>query len=100
METIEHGYSCEFCEPQYDPHTTAPDGKQVMQHRLALAARAREQFDVHWDVPYGTTAKECVDIYPAEGNSAISDTAQSGGPIAVTFSAPMSHRTIQLSGSR
>ncbi|WP_170971915.1 hypothetical protein [Rhodobacter sp. SY28-1] len=35
-------------------------------------------------------------IYPAEGNSAISDTAQSGGPIAVTFSAPMSHRTIQL----
>jgi hypothetical protein len=35
-------------------------------------------------------------MYPEEGNAAITISAQSGGPIAVTFSAPISHRTIQL----
>ncbi len=35
-------------------------------------------------------------VYAVEGNAALMSTAQSGGPIAVTFSAPMSHRTIQL----
>jgi hypothetical protein len=36
-------------------------------------------------------------MYPEEGNAAITHSAQSrGGPIAVTFSAPISHRTIQL----
>jgi hypothetical protein len=36
--------------------------------------------------------------YAAEGNAALAATARSGGPIAVTFSAPMSHRTIQIKG--
>jgi arylformamidase len=62
-------YTREFCEPQYDPHTTAPDGKEVMQRRLSLAAKAREKFDAHYDIPYGTTAKERVDIYRARGVS-------------------------------
>lgn len=35
-------------------------------------------------------------IYPAIGNTAITAAVEAGGPIAVTFSAPMSHRTIQL----
>jgi hypothetical protein len=35
-------------------------------------------------------------MYPTEGNAAITTAVQSGGPIAVTFSAPLSHRTIQL----
>ncbi len=39
-------------------------------------------------------------MYPTDGNAAITTAAQTGGPIAVTFSAPLSHRTIQLkSGS-
>jgi hypothetical protein len=37
-------------------------------------------------------------IYPDEGNAAVVATARSGGPIAVTFSAPLSHRTIQIKG--
>lgn len=37
-------------------------------------------------------------IYPDEGNDAITKAAQSGGPIAVTFSAPLSHRTLQIKG--
>lgn len=37
-------------------------------------------------------------IYAEEGNSAITATAQSGGPIAATFSAPLSHRTVQIKG--
>jgi len=35
-------------------------------------------------------------MYPTEGNAAITASAQSAGAIAVTFSAPLSHRTIQL----
>jgi hypothetical protein len=35
-------------------------------------------------------------IFTEDGNASILLTARSGGPIAVTFSAPMSHRTIQL----
>lgn len=35
-------------------------------------------------------------MYPTEGNAAITASAQSGSPIAATFSAPLSHRTIQL----
>lgn len=35
-------------------------------------------------------------MYPTEGNDAIIAAAQKGGPIAATFSAPISHRTIQL----
>ena len=35
-------------------------------------------------------------LYTEDGNVAIKASALSGGPIAVTFSAPMSHRTIQL----
>lgn len=35
-------------------------------------------------------------MYPTEGNDAITASAQSAGAIAVTFSAPLSHRTIQL----
>ena len=37
-------------------------------------------------------------IYAEQGNAAIAATAQSGGPIAVTFSAPLSHRTVQIKG--
>jgi Transition state regulatory protein AbrB len=35
-------------------------------------------------------------LYPAEGNAAVEAFVQSGGPIAVTFSSPVSHRTIQI----
>ncbi len=37
-------------------------------------------------------------VYAEEGNTAITSSARSGGPIAVTFSAPLSHRTVQIKG--
>jgi hypothetical protein len=37
-------------------------------------------------------------IYPQEGNAALTAAAASGGPVAVTFSAPLSHRTVQIKG--
>jgi hypothetical protein len=37
-------------------------------------------------------------IFPHEGNDAITAAVQTGGPIAVTFSAPLSHRTLQIKG--
>lgn len=38
-------------------------------------------------------------IYPEEGNAALTEAASRGGLIAVAFSAPLSHRTIQLKGA-
>ena len=38
-------------------------------------------------------------ICPEEGNDMVLATARAGGPIAVTLSAPMSHRTLQIKGS-
>lgn len=37
-------------------------------------------------------------IYAEEGNAALSATAAAGRAIAVTFSAPLSHRTLQIKG--
>lgn len=37
-------------------------------------------------------------IFANEGNEAIATAAQAGGKIAMTFSAPMSHRTLQIKG--
>jgi hypothetical protein len=37
-------------------------------------------------------------IYAEEGNEAVTASAKSGQPIAATFSAPLSHRTLQLKG--
>lgn len=69
MNSTQPEYSRNFCEAQYDPSTTAPDGEQVTQHRIALAAEARAKFEAHFDIAYGPTEKERVDIYLAEGES-------------------------------
>lgn len=37
-------------------------------------------------------------IYSEEGNAVVTEAARSGGPIAATFSAPLSHRTLQIKG--
>lgn len=37
-------------------------------------------------------------VYAEVGNAAITASAVAGGPIAVTFSAPLSHRTVQIKG--
>jgi hypothetical protein len=51
----------------------------------ALAARVLPDFTIRL-------------IFVDEGNDAIAASAQTGGPIAATFSAPMSHRTLQIKG--
>lgn len=37
-------------------------------------------------------------VYAEEGNAALAVNVRSGGPIAATFSAPLSHRTVQIKG--
>jgi hypothetical protein len=37
-------------------------------------------------------------VYAEVGNAAITASVAAGGPIAVTFSAPLSHRTVQIKG--
>lgn len=60
-----------------------PDGRA--RPGRALAARVRSDGTIRL-------------IYPREGNAAITACAHSGQPIAVTFSAPLSHRTVQIKG--
>lgn len=62
-------FTREFCEAQYDPFLTAPDAREVNEHRLRLSAAARETLAGHRDVRYGAREKELLDIYPPPGES-------------------------------
>lgn len=59
-------YTPAFCEPQYNQRLNARDRPASMARRAELADRARRL--LHWvqDVPYGVSALERLDIYPAE----------------------------------
>jgi arylformamidase len=62
-------YSRDFCEPQYVTSLIAPDLDAVMHRRSELAAEARAKFSARFDIAYGATEKEGVDVYFAEGES-------------------------------
>lgn len=69
MQPPARPYSRSYCEPQYDPFATAPDADEVNARRLALADKARARLDAHFDLAYGGTQKERLDVYPAIGKS-------------------------------
>jgi arylformamidase len=69
MDTLPKTYSRGFCDVQYDPFITAPDAAEINERRLALAADARAAFKAYDDIPYGSSGKEQLDIYPARGKS-------------------------------
>lgn len=58
-----------------------PDGRARTGRALAVRVVGRDHLRI---------------LYPNAGNAAVTATAVSGGPIAITFSAPMSHRTLQV----
>lgn len=61
--------SQEEIDQQYDPIRRVSDPKafdKVIEQRVVLAAAARREIPGRFDVPYGPTKIEALDIYPAE----------------------------------
>lgn len=54
-------------DEQYDVETIHPDFDAVVERILALSEAARGYGAARFDVPFGPTRDEHVDIYPAEG---------------------------------
>lgn len=61
-------YSRAFCEPQYNQSLNVPDRPASLARRQELSERARRTLRSTLDVPYGSTGKERLDIYPAAGD--------------------------------
>jgi arylformamidase len=55
-------------DEQYDVESIHADFDGVVQRILGLSETARQHSGARLDVPFGPTADEHVDIYPAEGN--------------------------------
>lgn len=68
-----HLSSQEEIDLQYDPVRRVNDPQafdKVIAGRVVLAAAARREIPGRFDVPYGPTTIEALDIYPAEGDKA------------------------------
>lgn len=63
-------YTRAFCEPQYNQRGNVPDRPASMARREALSERVRSRLRCTRDVPYGESALERLDIYPAAGAGA------------------------------
>jgi arylformamidase len=60
-------FSRAFCEPQYNQRLNVPDRPASLARREELSERARRSLRSTLDVPYGDSAQERLDIYPAAG---------------------------------
>ncbi len=60
-------YSRAFCEPQYNQRLNVPDRPASLARRQELSERVRRELRSALDVPYGDSAQERLDIYPAAG---------------------------------
>ena len=58
-------YTREFCESQYNQRLSVPDRPASMALRAELCERVRRALRSTLDVPYGASALERLDIYPA-----------------------------------
>ncbi|MCE2948422.1 MAG: alpha/beta hydrolase [bacterium] len=58
-------YSRAFCEPQYNQRLNVPDRPASMARRQELCERVRRDLRSTLDIPYGESALERLDIYPA-----------------------------------
>ncbi len=63
-------YTRAFCEPQYNQRGNVPDRPASMARREALSERVRNRLRCTRDLPYGQSALERLDIYPAAGANA------------------------------
>ena len=63
---VYRGYSQQELNVQYSARGTAPDGDKYRNFISENSARVRDERDCRIDVPYGPTAAEVVNVFPAE----------------------------------
>ena len=63
---VYRGYSQEELNVQYSARGTAPDGDTYRNFISDNSARVRDERDCRIDIPYGPTAAEVVNVFPAE----------------------------------
>jgi len=62
---VYRGYSQQELNVQYSARGTAPDGDRYRNFIADNSARVRDQRVCHIDIPYGPTAAEVVNVFPA-----------------------------------
>ena len=58
-----------YNDQQYNARAMIPDHEQIFERGRKRSAEARATLHCHLDVPYGASAAEKLDIFPAEGRS-------------------------------
>lgn len=73
-ENAYRGFGQEELEYQYNPRQSVPEYPQLAKRRSEQARKVRESAKSWLGVPYGSSAREKLDIYPAD---------QPGGPVLI-----------------
>jgi arylformamidase len=73
-ENAYRGFGQEELEYQYNPRQSVPEYPQLAKRRAEQARKVRESAKSWLGVPYGSSAREKLDIYPAD---------QPGGPVLI-----------------
>lgn len=68
------GFRPDELEYQYNPRVSVPEYPELAKRRAAESRRARSRLKSWLDIPYGSSPREVLDIYPSE---------KSGGPLLV-----------------
>lgn len=55
---------------EYLPRHTVPDMQRYFDEAARRSAEARDRLAGHYDIPYGDTALQCVDVFPAASHDA------------------------------
>ena len=72
--TAYKGFRPDELEYQYNPRVTVPDFPELAKQRAQESRRARSALKSWLDIPYGSSPREVLDIYPSE---------RPGGPVLV-----------------
>jgi len=75
-QTSYKGFRQEELEYQYNPRASVADYPELSKKKAAESKKVRSTLKSWLDVPYGSSPREMVDIYPA---------AHSGGPVLVYY---------------
>ena len=73
-EIVYRGFRQEEMEYQYNPRESVPEYPQLAKRRSEQARKVRESAKSWLGVAYGSSAREKLDIYPAD---------QPGGPVLI-----------------
>ncbi len=72
IEVLYKGFRKEEIESHFNPQVAVPDSSRWTEQRRKASLRVREALKSHLDIPYGTSPRQVLDIFPAE---------KPGGPV-------------------